>query len=73
MESAPAHATAGSHTPSGATLVLTIIGAAVLSGIGIMGMIYWLVTFRWILFLSVIPVVLGAYLLFTRATGPDHA
>ncbi len=71
---APAAASASHARPfGGATLVLTIIGSAVLAGVGILGMVYWLVTFRWVLFLSVIPFVVGAYLLFTRATGPDRA
>jgi len=38
-----------------------------------MGMTYWLVTFNWVLFASVLPLMGGAYLLFTRATGTDHA
>jgi hypothetical protein len=62
------------RTPSGgARLVLTIIGSAVLAGLGILGTFYWLLTFRWIFFASLAPLILGAYLFFTRATGPDHA
>lgn len=67
---------AGAHrapTGAGARLVLTIIGSAVLAGGGLMIMIYWLITLRWIDFLGVIPFGLGAWLLFTRATGPDRA
>ena len=60
------------HAP-GARLVLTIVGAAVLSGIGLLGIFYWLITFRWLYFLSLAPLIVGAYLLFTRATGVDHA
>jgi len=55
------------------TPVLTIVGSSVLSGIGLLGMAYWLVTLRWLYFASVVPLVVGAYLLFTRATGPDRA
>ncbi|HTT15904.1 MAG TPA: hypothetical protein VMH49_00885 [Thermoplasmata archaeon] len=71
-----AHAVApASHAraPGHRLTVLTIIGSAVLSGLGMIGTIYWLITFRWILFASLVPFVVGAYLLFTRATGPDHA
>ncbi len=57
----------------GALFVLTVIGSALLAGLGIMGMVYWLVTLRWLFFLSVIPLIVGAYLFFTRATGPDRA
>jgi hypothetical protein len=57
----------------GALTVATIVGASVLSGVGIFGMMFWLITFRWLYFLSVVPLVVGCYLLFTRATGADHA
>lgn len=50
-----------------------VVGAAVLVGIGLMGMAYWLITFRWVFFASLIPLVGGALLLFSRLTGPDHA
>jgi len=59
--------------PGGALLLLTIVGASVLCGVGILGMMYWLITFQWLDFLSVLALALGAYLLFTRATGPDRA
>ncbi len=71
-----AHASAPAvpeHASGGWRTVLGIIGSAVLAGIGLVGLAYWLITFRWVLFASVIPVVVGAYLLFTRLTGPDHA
>jgi len=50
-----------------------LILSAVLVGVGLSGMAYWLVTFEWLYFASVIPLVLGAYMLFTRGTGPDRA
>jgi len=59
--------------PHGAYLVLTIIGCSVLAGVGLLGTFYWLLTQRWLYFLSLAPLIVGAYLLFTRATGPDHA
>jgi hypothetical protein len=49
------------------------IGAAVIAGLGILLVAYWLITFRWIYFGGTVLVAGGAYLLFTRATGPDHA
>jgi hypothetical protein len=70
---------ATSGTPSahafGPRTVLMIVGASILCGVGLLGMAYWLVflPFHWIYFLSLVPLVGGAYLLFTRATGPDHA
>jgi len=70
----PAVASVGHRTrPSGALLVLTIVGSAVLAGAGMLGTFYWLITFRWLYFLSLAPLIVGAYLLFTRATGVDHA
>ena len=50
-----------------------LVLAAVLCGAGIFGLAYWLVTQNWLFFASVIPVILGALMLFTRGTGPDHA
>jgi len=50
-----------------------LVLASVLIGVGLFGMTYWLVTFGWAYFASVIPLVLGAYMLFSRGTGPDRA
>jgi hypothetical protein len=73
MQSASATPTAHGSASGGAKLVLTIVGSAVLAGIGLLGMAYWLITFKWLYFASLVPLILGAYLLFTRATGVDHA
>jgi len=62
------------HASTASTLsVPYLLLSAVLAGIGLFGMAYWLVTFNWLYFASVIPLVLGAYMLFTRGTGPDRA
>jgi len=50
-----------------------LVLAALLIGLGLSGMAFWLVTFQWLYFASLIPLVLGAYMLFTRGTGPDRA
>jgi hypothetical protein len=50
-----------------------LIAAALLCGLGLLGVAYWLLTQNWLYFASLIPLIGGAYLLFTRATGPDHA
>ncbi len=66
----------GRHEPAsaaGSVSVPYLILSAVLAGVGLFGMAYWLVTFNWLYFASVIPLVLGAYMLFTRGTGPDRA
>jgi hypothetical protein len=73
MEASPAAAAHHGHPGIGARLVLTIIGATVLACGGLMALFYWLITFRWLYFLGLIPFGFGAWLLFTRATGPDHA
>ena len=71
---APAAAAVGHRTARGGALsVLTIVGSSALAGIGMLGTIYWLITLRWLYFASLVPLVVGAYLLFTRATGVDHA
>lgn len=56
----------------GISIPLTIV-AALMSGAGIFGMVYWLYTLNWIYFASVVLLIGGCYLLFTRVTGPDHA
>ena len=50
-----------------------LVLSAVLCGVGIFGMAYWLLTQSWAWFASLLPLVVGAYLLFTRASGPDRA
>ena len=70
-----ASATSGAHQAAsgGAKQTLAIVGSAVLCGIGLLGVAYWLITLRWLYFASLVPLTLGAFLLFTRATGVDHA
>jgi len=67
-ESHPTPAT----TASSVSLPFLVL-AAVLIGVGLSGMAYWLVTFQWVYFASLIPLILGALMLFTRGTGPDRA
>ena len=50
-----------------------VILSAILCGLGLLGTFFWLLTFNWLLFPSLAVVALGCYLLFSRATGPDHA
>ena len=50
-----------------------VILAAVLCGLGLLSLSYWLITFNWILFAGVIPLIGGAYMLFTPLAGWDHA
>ena len=50
-----------------------LVLSAVLCGVGLFGMALFLVTFDWVVFASVIPLAVGAYMLFTRGTGPDRA
>jgi len=65
-EAPSAHATSSVSIPF-------VIGAAVLVGIGIMGMAYWLITFHWVFLASVLPLAAGGLLLFSKGSGPDHA
>ncbi len=62
-----------SHGARTRSVVPFVIFAAILCGVGLFGMSFWLVTLDWVYFASLIPLILGAYLLFTRGTGPDHA
>lgn len=64
----------GAHrTSRGRASIPFVILASLLCGVGLFGLSYWLVTQDWLYFASLIPLILGAYLLFTRGTGPDHA
>jgi hypothetical protein len=64
---------AGASASATGVSVPFLVLSAVLCGIGLAGMAYWLVTFNWLYFAALIPLVLGAYMLFTRGTGPDRA
>jgi len=64
------------HESSSAVAPLSIpylVLSSVLCGVGLFGMALFLVTFNWLYFTALIALVLGAYMLFTRGTGPDHA
>ena len=50
-----------------------VIVASLLCGVGLIGISYWLVTQSWLFFAALLPLIGGAYLLFTRVTGPDRA
>ncbi len=59
--------------PEGSVSIPIVIGAAVLVGIGIMSMAFWLITFHWVFFAGVLPLSAGGLLFFTRFTGADRA
>lgn len=63
------------HSPTSASALSVpfLVLSTLLIGVGMFGMAYWLVTFDWAFFASVVPLALGAYMLFTRGTGPDRA
>lgn len=67
--SAPAH----SDGSAGRISVPVLLGAALLIGLGLLAIASWLIWFNWLDFLGILPLILGAYLLFTRGTGPDRA
>ncbi len=50
-----------------------VVLSAVLCGVGLFGMAYWFVTGNWLWFATLAALIVGAYLLFTRGTGPDRA
>ncbi|MFZ0699398.1 MAG: hypothetical protein WAN74_04330 [Thermoplasmata archaeon] len=50
-----------------------VVLAAVLCGVGIFLLIYWLTYFYWPAFSGVVFVFVGALLLFNRRTGLDRA
>jgi len=50
-----------------------VVLAAVLCGLGLLSLSYWLITFTWVLLAGVVPLAVGAYMLFTPRAGWDHA
>ena len=62
-----------SASAASALSVPFLVLAALLIGVGLFGVAYWMVTFDWVYFAALVPLVLGAYMLFTRGTGPDRA
>ena len=50
-----------------------VILAALLMGLGVFMMAYFLVTFSWIYFLGIAPCVAGGLMLFSRQAGVDSA
>lgn len=73
MEASTASGERPTTHSAGSVSIPFTIGAAVLVGLGMTGMAYWLITFHWILLASLIPLIGGGLLLFSRFTGPDHA
>ena len=70
----PSLETGGRSTAASAKVsVPFVVFAAVLCGVGLFGMAYWFVTGSWLWFAALVPLIVGAYLLFTRGTGPDRA
>ncbi len=64
----------GSHAEGpGALSVPFLILSSLLCGVGLFGLAFWLITMDWLYFASLIPLIFGAYMLFTRGTGPDRA
>ncbi len=63
----------GEPLPEGSVSVPIVLGAALLVGVGLAGMAFWLITFRWIYFASLVPLVAGGLLLFSRFSGADRA
>lgn len=62
------------HGPTSSSLSIPfLVLSAVMIGVGLFGVSYWLVTFNWLYFASLIPLILGGIMLFTRGTGPDRA
>lgn len=69
----PALATGPAHRAGSSVSVPWVLLTGVLIGVGLLTVAYWLVTFSWLMFLGLIPLSAGAVLLFTRATGVEHA
>ncbi len=60
-------------TEAGQVSIPILLLAGVLIGVGLLGVAYWQITGSWLWFLSIVPVILGGGLLFSKWSGPDHA
>ncbi len=50
-----------------------VIAAALVSILGLLCLLLWVITFEWILFLGVIPMTIGALMFFHPKMGSDRA
>lgn len=75
MSFAPMGAPAGSGSAgdAGQVSIPVLLLAGVLIGVGLLGVAYWQITQSWLFFVSIVPVILGGGLLFSKWSGPDHA
>jgi hypothetical protein len=71
-EVANAAETSGHHVKSPIS-VLWVIAAAILCGVGLTLLWYWLEVFQWIYFSGVLFVLAGALMFMNRRAGWDHA
>jgi membrane-bound ClpP family serine protease len=65
---APAHVSV-----PGTISIPWVIAAAVLVGVGLLILLYFLLSFNWLYLVGVAPVVVGGMMLFDRRAGPDHS
>jgi hypothetical protein len=68
-----AHATAHHAVVRSPISVTWVLASALLIGLGIFMMAYWLLTFAWFYALGVAPCVIGGLMLFSRRAGYDTA
>ncbi len=73
MTDLPTASSAEDASSDGEVSVPWVILTGLLIGLGLIGTAYWLVTLQWLYFLALAPLSIGAVLLFTRATGREHA
>jgi len=73
MSGFPVAESSHSEEDAGRVSVPLVIVVSLLCGVGLIGVSYWLLTQNWLFFAALIPLIGGAYLLFTRVTGPDRA
>ena len=67
------HATVSHAVVKSPISVPWVILSAILCGVGIMAMMYWLVTSEWIFFAGVIPCLIGALMFLDPRAGANHA
>jgi Na+/proline symporter len=70
-----AHATEASGmgpAPNSISVPFVVL-AAIVAMLGLFSLLYWVITFQWVFFLGVVPMTIGALMLFHPKAGSNRA
>ena len=62
------------HAPASNSIsVPFVVASALISTLGLLALLLWVITFQWILFLGVIPMTIGALMFFHPKMGANRS